>query len=212
MPLQWEHRESQTVTVALRQLTLAVRFQQQGQMRKLRHRVLPAKSLVEQHMKRCTRQPLLTTDHVRDLHQVVVHDIRQMIGRQLVCTLIEHLVIQDITLHTHLTTDQVVHQHLLTSLDLETYHVLPAVGNHLVHFLFRECQRVAHLTTGMTVILEILNLLTLGLQLLGCVKGDIGLIRVEQLLHIFLIDITTLALAIRTFVAAKRHAFVELDT
>ena len=64
----------------------------------------------------------------------------------------------------------------------------------------------------MTVILEILNLLTLGLQLLWCVKGDIGLVSIEQLLHIFLIDITTLALAIRTFVAAKTDTLVKLDT
>ena len=109
-------------------------------MRKLRHRILPAESLVEQHMKRRTGQPLLATDHMRDLHQVVIHDIRQMIGGQQVGTLIEHLIVKDIALHPHLTANQVVHQHLLTCLDLKAHHILLAVGNHLLYLLFRKCQ------------------------------------------------------------------------
>ena len=147
-----------------------------------------------------------------DLHQVVIHDIRQMISRQLVCTLIEHLIIKDVALHTHLTTNQVVHKDLLTSLNLEAYHILLTIGNHLLHFLFGESQRITHLTTRMTVVLEILNLLTLGFQFLWGIESYISLISIKQLLHIFFIDITTLTLAIRTFVATKRYAFVKLDT
>ena len=35
---------------------------------------------------------------------------------------------------------------------------------------------------------------------------------VQQLIDILLVDLTTLALAIRTVVAAEAHALVELDT
>ena len=134
-----------------------------------------------------------------------------MISRQLISTLIEHLIVEDIALHTHLTTNQVVHQDLLTCPDLEAHHILLSVSNQLLHFLFRKCQRIAHLTTGMAVILEILDLLTLGLQLLWCIKGYVSLICIEQLLYIFLIDITTLALAIGSLVATKAYTFVKLD-
>ena len=71
---------------------------------------------------------------------MVVHDIGQMIGRQLVSTLIEHLIITDIALHTHLTTDEVVDQDLLTSLNLEANHILLALGNQLVHLFLRHSQ------------------------------------------------------------------------
>ena len=68
-----------------------------------------------------------------NLHQMVINDIGQMVRRQLVGTFEEHLVVKNIGLHTHLTTNQVVDQHLLPSLNLETYHILLAVGNQLFH-------------------------------------------------------------------------------
>ena len=49
-----------------------------------------------------------------------------MISRQLISTLIEHLIVEDIALHTHLTTNQVVNQHLLPCLNLEANHILLA--------------------------------------------------------------------------------------
>ena len=64
VPLQREHREAQTVAVTLREFSFAFRLQQQGQVGKARHGVLPAESLVEQHVQRCRRQPLLATDDV----------------------------------------------------------------------------------------------------------------------------------------------------
>ena len=163
MPLQGEYGETQTVTVTLREFSLAIGLQQQGQMGKLWHGVLPAKGLVEQHMKRSTGQPLLTTDHVGDLHQMVIHDIRQMIGGQLIGTLIEHLVVKNVTLHAHLTTDEVVDQHLLSCLDLKANHILLAIGNQLIHLFLGKGQRIAHLTAGVAVVLEVLYLCTLSL-------------------------------------------------
>ena len=212
MPLQREYGESQTVAITLGEFTLAIRFQQQGQMRKLRHCILPAKSLIEQYMKRRTWQPLLTTDNVRDLHQMVVDNVSQMVGRQLICTLIEHLIIKNVRLHTHLATNQVVDQYLLACLNLKAYHILLTIGNQLIHFLLRQCQRIAHLVASVAVVLEILDFLTLGLQLFRGIESNVSLVGIEQLLHIFLIDIATLALTVRTLIATKRDTLIKLDT
>ena len=180
-------------------------------MGKLRHSVLPAKGLIQHDVQRCRRQPLLTTDDVRDFHQVVVNDIGQMVGRQLISTLVEHLVVADVALDAHLTTNEVVDQNLLTGLHLEAHHILMAGSHQLLYFLFGKRQRVAHLTAGVAVVLEILNLLTLLLQLFRGVEGNIGLAGIQQLLHVLLIDVAALALTVGTLVASEGNAFVELD-
>ena len=136
-PSQGEHREPQTVTITFRQLTFTIWLQQQRQMCELGHGVFPAKSAIQHHMQRSRRQPLLTTDNMRNFHQVIVNNICQMIGRQLVSTFVKHLVITDITLDTYLTTNQVIHQYLLSGLHHETNHVLMTRGNQLLHFFFR---------------------------------------------------------------------------
>ena len=149
---------------------------------------------------------------MRDFHQMVVNDVSQMIGRQLVGTLIKHLIITDIALNTYLATNQVVDQDLLTSLNLEANHILLTLGNQFLNLFLRHSQRVAHLTAGMTIVLEVLNLSTLSLQLLWRIESNISLIGIQQLLNVFLVNITTFALAIRTLVATKANTFIKLDT
>ena len=63
----------------------------------------------------------------------------------------------------------------------------------------------------MTIVLEVLNLSTLLLQLLWGIKSNISLTIVQQLLNILLIDVATLALAIRALVSTKRDTLVKLD-
>ena len=134
-----------------------------------------------------------------------------MICWQLVGTLVEYLIVEDVGLDAHLTTNQVVHQHLLSAFNLEAHHILLTVGNQLLHFLLRQSQRVTHLAARVTVVLEILDLSALSLQFLWRVEGDIGLVGIQQLLHIFLIDVATLTLTVGTLVATKRDTLVELD-
>ena len=99
----------------------------------------------------------------------------------------------------------------MAGLYLEAHHILLAVGYQLVNLLLRQRQRVAHLAAGMRVVLEVLYLAALLLQFLGRVEGNIGLAVIEQLLHIFLIDVAALTLAVGTLVAAERDSLVELD-
>ena len=142
---------------------------------------------------------------------MVVDDVGQVIGRQLVGTLVEHLVIEDVGLHTHLTANQVVDQYLLSGFNLETDDVLMAGSHQLLHFLLWKGQRVTHLTTGVGVVLEILDFGTLGFQLLGGVEGDVSLVGIQQLLNIFLIDVAALTLTVGTFVTSEGYTLVELD-
>ena len=110
---------------------------------------------------------------------MIVHDIRQMISRQLVSTLIEHLVVKDVTLHADLTTNQIVDKYFLPGINLKTNHILLAISYHLLYFLFRKSQGVAHLTARMAVVLEVLYLLTLGIQFLRSIECNIGFARVQ---------------------------------
>ena len=59
-----------------------------------------------------------------NLHQVVVDDIGQMVSRQLVGTLIEHLVVDDVALDAHFAANEVVDEHLLAGLNLEAHDIL----------------------------------------------------------------------------------------
>ena len=142
---------------------------------------------------------------------MVINNVGQVIGRQLVGTLEEHLIVEDITLHAHLPTNQVIDQHLLSGLNLEAHHILLTIGDQLLHLLLGKGQRVAHLTTRMAVVLEVLYLRTLGLQFLRGIEGNIGLSRIQQLLDIFLIDFSTLTLTIRPFVASKADTLIKLN-
>ena len=63
----------------------------------------------------------------------------------------------------------------------------------------------------MGVILEVLDLLVLLFQLLRSIEGDIGLAGIKELLDIFLIDVTALALAVGTMVTANADTLIELD-
>ncbi len=142
---------------------------------------------------------------------MVVDDVGQVIGGQFVGTLVEHLVVEDVALHTHIATNHVVDMDLLSRIDAEAHGVLGTVGDELLPLGAVHSQRVAHLHAGAGVVLEVLDLLALGLQLLRGVEGIIGLALVDELVDVFLVDVATLTLTIGTMVAAKRHALVELD-
>ena len=71
---------------------------------------------------------------------------------------------------------------LLSWFNLETNGILLAVGDELIYLLLGKGKRVAHLHTGMGIVLEILNLSTLSFQLLWSIESDICLTIVQKLL------------------------------
>ena len=126
MPLKGEDGEAQFVAIALRELTIAGGFQEEGKVSKAGHGVFPSESAIEQHMEWSRRQPLFTTNHVRDVHQVVIYDVRQVIGGELVCAFVEHFVVENRGIDNHITANQVVYVYIFARLDFETYHILVA--------------------------------------------------------------------------------------
>ena len=181
-------------------------------MGKLRHSVFPSEGTVKQHMEGSTGQPFFTTDDVGDFHQMIIHDVGQVIGGQFIGTLVQHLVIENLTLYDDFPTDQVLNVNFLTWINLEADHILLSFADQGINFLLRQRQGVAHHATCTGIILEILDFIALGLQLLRGVESNVSLTGCQEFLYIFLIDITTLTLAIGTILATKTHALVELDT
>ena len=210
-PLQGEYRETQAVAITLAKLSLSLGLEQQRQMGEAGHGVLPTESPVKQHMKRGGGQPLLTADDMGNLHQVVIDYIGQMIGGKLVRALEKHFVVENIGLHHHFSPDHIVYAHLLARVYLEAHGILPALGHQPLHLRGRKRKRIAHLHAGMGIILEVGCLGTFGFQLLGRIKGYIGLVLFQEKVNIFLVDITPLALAVRAMISPEGDTLVELD-
>ena len=163
-------------------------------------------------MQRSRWQPLLAADDVGYLHEVVVHDIGQVIGRQLVGRLIKHLVVEDGRVDDHFATDEVVDMHVFIRLNLETYDILLALGDQRIYFFLRKSQRVAHLQAGRSVILEVGHFLALSLQFFGRIESDIGFSCIEQHLDVLLVNVATFGLTVGTVVTTKADTLVERNT
>ena len=101
--------------------------------------------------------------------------------------------------------------YILTWLYQETNHIGMTRCYQGINFLLGHRERVAHHATCLGIVLEVLYLLTLGIQFLGSIKGNICLTCIQQYLDIFSIDISTLALTIRTMITTKAHTFVKLN-
>ena len=102
-----------------------------------------------------------------------------MVCRQLVSALEENLIVEDIRLYPYFTTDKIIDQHLLATVNLKAYHILVTVGNQPLYLFLRQRQRVAHLTAGVAVILEILNLRAFRFQLFGGIESNISLVGIQ---------------------------------
>ena len=127
---------------------------------------------------------------MRNLHQVVVDDIRQVVRRQFIGTLVEHLVIAYIALYAHLATNEVVDQNLMTTLHFEPYDILTPSCYQRIDLLLGQRQRIAHLEARMAVVLEVRHLLAFLLQFLRSIEGNVGLVVVKQLAYVPLIYIS----------------------
>ena len=211
MPFQREYRETETITVTLAQLAVTVRLQEQRKVCKFRHGVCPAECSIKQHMKRSRRQPFFPTDDVRHFHQMVIHNVGQVISRQFVGTLVQYLIVQNRRIHNHLATNDVMNMYFFIRFNQETNHILLSFGDQSIHFLLRQGQGITHPHTGRGIVLEIGHLAALGIQFFRSIESNVSLTGIQQLLHILLVDVTAFRLAVRTIVSSKAHTLVELD-
>ena len=212
-PLQREYRKSETVAVAFAELAVAIGLEQQRQMCELRG--LPAERFVQHHVQGRRRQPLLTTDHVRNLHRVVIHNVGQMVSRHSI-RLIQHLIIQKVGIYHHLSTNQVVDVDVGVFGIFETDHVRCPRLNSCFRLFCTQCQRVDHRHPCGSIVLEGLlltfRLLAFGIQVFGRVESIICPTVTHKLLSVWLVHRLTLRLFIRTELAADADALVELES
>ena len=144
-------------------------------MGKAWHAIFPAKSTIKQHVQWCTWQPFLTTNNVRDFHQVIINDVCKVISWQFVCAFEQNFIIKDICLDANITTNHIIDMNFLTWFYLETNNILLSILYQTFNLLHRHRQGVTHLQTSMRIILEVFNFLTLRIQLLWCIKSNICL-------------------------------------
>ena len=181
-------------------------------MGKLRR--LPAKSPIHKHMQRHGRQPLLPTDHMGNLHKVVIYDIGQVISRHTV-GLEEHLVVQELGIHHHLATNQVM-QGKGFLWHLKAHYIRHAFCYTFFHFFGGKRKGVIELFAVMPIVDKGLPacfiVFALRIQFFGCIKGIVSLTLIQKQLGILGIDCLAFALAIRGMRATLlAHSFVIGD-
>ena len=121
-----KYRESHLVTVPLAQFAVADRLEKKREVGESRPRILPAEGLVKKIMEREGRKPFFAADNLGDLHQMVIHDVCEMIGRKFVGLLPENLVIKCVGVDLDVSADEVIHPDDCVLRHLETD--CPAVG------------------------------------------------------------------------------------
>ncbi len=212
MPFQGEDREAEAVAVALGELAFAVGLEQQGEVDKPGHRVGPAERLVKEDMQGGRGEPFLSADDMADLHQMVIDDVGQMVGGEVVGALVQHLVVKDAGADGDLSADEVVDLHVAARLDEETDNIGCALGDEAVDLLAGHRQGVAHRHAGRRVILEVGSLGAGLFKFLRCVECDVGFPRVKQVFDVSAIDVAALALLVRAVCATLAHPFVNPDS
>ena len=68
---------------------------------------------------------------------MVVYDVRKVVGWQVVGTLVQHFVVEDVRVDDYFASDEVVHMHIFIRLHLEAHHVFLALRHTRRHFFCR---------------------------------------------------------------------------
>ena len=170
-------------------------------MRKPRLGVLPAECLVKQVVQRQGRQPFLPADDFRYLHQMVVHDIGQMVCRQFVGPFPEHLVVQCVRIHLYVPANQVIHLHDPVFRHPETDGPVRVRLQKRSPFALRHGQGVPQGLAGDVVVYESLlpgfHLFPFRGEFFRGVEGIVRISLFHQFLCVFPVDASPLGLSVR---------------
>ncbi len=95
--------------------------------------------------------------------------------------------------------------------DAETDYILLAGIDKALYFIGRQCQRVTHLHTRRSIVLEIGRCCTACVEFGGSVEGDICFACVEKHLHVFAVDVAAFALFVGSVRTSFAYAFVDFN-
>ena len=166
-------------------------------------------------MQRHRRKPLLPADHVRDLHQVIVDHIGQVIGGHSV-TLEKHLVVELVAVELDVTPDQVgLFDHQILR-HFKADHMRFAGSQQGRTRTSRQGQRIFESLAGEIVVGKgsavHLCIGAQGIQLFGRIEGIIGVAGVDQLLCIAGIELLAFALAVGSVRPSFAGTLVDFDS
>ncbi|OPZ78729.1 MAG: hypothetical protein BWY77_01450 [bacterium ADurb.Bin431] len=188
----------------------AVGIKNQRQMGHLRR--LPAEILVQQQVLGHGTQPLLAADDMGDLHEMIIHDIGQVIGR-IAIRLEQHLVIHLLAVKDHMAADLILDLELAPLRNEQADGVGRAVRDRLLDLCGREAQTVAHLHPVGEIVLGIGIPRCLGARahrfdIRRRIKGVVGIPFLEQLLRVTSVGLCALGLKIGATGSAPARALV----
>ncbi|EJW91904.1 hypothetical protein EVA_19992 [gut metagenome] len=142
---------------------------------------------------------------------MVIYDVGKVVSGEVVGTLVKYFVIQDVRHNAYVTADDVFDVNFFAGFYLEAYDILFACLNETLRFFFTKYQSIAHLHTGVGIVLEVLYGFALGVEFFGGIEGNVSLACIKQLLDVLAIDVTAFTLTVRTVFTSEADPFVKLD-
>ena len=199
-PSERENREAETVAVALAQLALSVRLEQQRQVCETWHGLLPSEGLVKHIVQRQGWKPLLTSDNLGDFHKVVIYNVCEVICREFVGSFPENFVIQGVSVYLDVSTDEVIHLHDGVYRHLEADGPAVCGLQQFLYLVFRQGEGVAELHSGFLVIDKCFScslcLSAFRFEFFCCIECIISITVLYELVCIFAINAFSLRLTI----------------
>ena len=191
-PVHREDGEAKAVAVAFAELAVPVRFQDQREVRPLGHLVDPEKIGPKEDMDGGAGQPFFAAKGVADVHQVIVDDNREMVGRHAI-GLEQHFVINAIGGEDDFPADHIGETDCLVGFHPDADGIGGAGGEQALGLIGREVERVAHFAAQVKVVLRggILGRLIFHphrVEFPGCIESIVGVALVDQLAGVFFID------------------------
>ena len=131
---------------------------------------------------------------------MVIHDVCKVIGREFIRPFPQDLVVQCISIHLDMASDEVVHLHDSVFRHLETDGPAVCRLQQLLHLVFRQCQRVPQFQAGLLVVDESvacsLCLSPFRIQFLSRVESIVSIAVLDKLVSELPVDAFPLGLAV----------------
>jgi hypothetical protein len=176
-------------------------------VRDVRH--LPAERLIQVLVDRRGRNPLFRAQDVADPHEVVVHHVRQVIGRVAV-RLEQHQVLKLPVIDRDVAAQEVVHSGRAADGHLEPDHKLAARFGVQALALLRRQEAAATVVARIRIVIGALLFAKLGEPLFRAVAA-VRLVVLDQPARPLPVQIKPLRLDVRPVIAADLRPFVPID-
>ena len=172
----------------------------------------PAKWSVKHYMKRQRWEPLFTANNMADLHKVVINDIGQVICRHSV-RLEKYLVVKCACIHNNMPSYHIVKMNIFIQGHFESYDIRCPIFKALLPISLRQRKGILKAISCRCIVDEGLplffSILPQYIELIGWIKGIIGIIFINQKICILPENILFVALTVGTIFSAFIYPFIH---